>query len=87
MLKNSARNSTASLSMIVVRLNTAKSKLTTPCCRSEASTRGSLPKVQGLFGILTEPLFPLGAVKQAVLNHSLTLATALPDTFLSHPGM
>ena len=42
---------------------------------------------QGLYGVLTELLFPLGAVKQAVLNQSVTLATALPDTFLSQPGM
>src|SRR5439155_1841245 len=85
-LKNSVRNSTFIFSPIEVFLNTAKSKLTTPCCLSEASTRGSSPKVQGLF-CSPFALSPLGAVKQEVLNHSLTLETELPDLDLSHPGM
>src|SRR6266849_2412429 len=77
-LKNSVRNSRPSLSSgpKFVLLKAAKSKLTIPSCRSEESTRDSFP-------------YPHcgGAVKQAVLNHSLNLALWPPEgAALSQPG-
>src|SRR5438309_9659657 len=74
-LKNSDRNSIFILSPIEVFLNTAKSKLTTPCCRSVGSTRGSSPKP-----------YAGGSVKQLVLNHCDTRETELPEVDLLHPG-
>src|ERR1700751_1001912 len=73
-LKNSVRNSNPALSVIMVRLKTAKSKLETPFMRSVGSTRASSPKLHGP-----------GATKHAVLNHSPNFDSALPDMPVWHP--
>src|SRR3982074_146823 len=73
-LKNSVRNSILNLSVIAVLLNTAKSKLTTPCWRSVASTRGSFPKP-----------YAGGAAKRLVLNQPDILETALPEVDFLQP--
>src|SRR5467141_617801 len=64
-LKNSVRNSRPSFSSGPkrVRLNREKSQLLTPDARRFASVRDSFPKVKSA-----------GDVKQAVLNHSFSLA-------------
>src|SRR5713101_2525356 len=74
-LKNSVRNSRYALSVTLVLLKTAKSKLVMPCCRSDGSTRASLPKPQSG-----------GATKQLVLNQPLSLDTGLPEASLLQPG-
>src|SRR5216684_7724306 len=84
-LKNSVRNSTLNLSVMEVLLNTAKSKLTTPCCLIVASTRGSLPKTHSLLGPPVAASVPPGWVKQEVLNHSETRETELPEVDLWQP--
>src|ERR1700740_1934890 len=71
MLKNSVRNSIPIFSPIMVRLNTAKSKLLIPGPRRIASTRDSLPKPH--CG---------GGAKQLVLKYSTSLE---PPAFLLHP--
>src|SRR5690348_3434843 len=73
MLKNSVRNSTPILSVMVVRLNIAKSKLLMPGVRRVASVRDSLPKPH--CG---------GAAKQLVLNHC---EMCLPPADLLHPDI
>src|ERR1700719_4141213 len=70
-LKNSVRNSRPTLSVIGVRLNTAKSKLLIPGVLSVGSVRDSLPKPH--CG---------GAAKQDVLNHCVTWP---PPEDLLHP--
>src|SRR3984957_9697464 len=71
MLKNSVRNSIPSLSPMLVRLNTAKSKLLIPGPRRFGSTRDSSPNPH--CG---------GAAKQLVLKY---LVRPPPPAFLSHP--
>src|SRR5579863_4710785 len=76
MLKNSVRNSMPAFSPIMVRLNTAKSKLLIPGPRRLGSTRASFPNPHW-----NAPLV-VGAVKHDVLNHCERWP---PPAFLSQP--